>query len=102
MTFIKYRKNVQRKKMKKILTKKPSVNFSRVPLQFKHRVEALQEKLGANLEWTPGGEVILNGIFHPGTNITDLLLYHVKEKKPKKTPFMYNVFKNEFVNWLTY
>jgi hypothetical protein len=102
MTFIKYRKNIERKKLKKSLKQKPSVNFSRIPLQFKHRVEDMQNKLGTNFEWTSSGEVILDGIYYPGTNITDLLLYHIKEKKPKKAPFMYKVFKKEFVPWLTY
>jgi len=91
-----YRKNIKRKKLKKISIKKNIVDYSVIPLEFKHRVEALENRLKPNLLWNTKGEVIMDGVYYPNTNIGKLLHYHAKVLKPKMEPYLYSKFKNEF------
>jgi len=91
-----FRKNIRRRKLEKISVKKNVIDYSVIPLEFKHRVEAIESRLKPNLQWNKQGEIILDGVYYPGTNIATLLHYHVKLAKPKKMPYMYLKFKNEF------
>ena len=93
---MKFRKNIKRKKLKKVSIKKNIVDYSIIPLDFKHRVEVLENRLKPNLQWNTKGEVILDGVYFPNTNISKLLNYHAKILKPKMEPYMYSKFKNEF------
>ena len=96
MNFHKYRKNAALKKMKLYTSSKPGIDWTLVSNSMKHRIGPILEGLNHNVTWTENGEVILNDVYYPKSNITKLILYHISQKKSKNIPKMYQEIHQYF------